>query len=188
MIAREPLDIVAPHERLERYLPLDRRAAGRFIDDWEHLVRGVLVRLRVREQDEVLSRVFQRALRALPSFRGESRLSTWLYRIAWREGLRQAAKERREDGRTAPLEIVIGRPDGAEDQLRTLERQETALRVRAALARLGDRDREVLALRYLEDLSVAEVAERLGISATAAKVRSHRALTRLRVVLEGDHD
>ncbi len=177
-----------PHERVDRYLPLDRRRAARFIDDWEDLVAGVLARLRVREQDEVMSRVFQRALKALPEFRGESRLSTWLYRIAWREGLRQAEKERREDGRTAPLEIAVRTPDGAEDQLSTLERKETADRVRAALHRLSDRDREVLALRYLEELPVAEVAERLNISATAAKVRSHRALTRLRLVLENDHD
>ena len=177
-----------PHERVDRYLPLDRRRAARFIDDWEDLVAGVLARLRVREQDEVMSRVFQRAFKALPEFRGESRLSTWLYRITWREGLRQVEKERREDDRRAPLEIAASRPDGAEDQLRTLERRETAGGVRAALARLNDRDREVLALRYLEELPVAEVAERLNISDTAAKVRSHRALTRLRLVLEDDHD
>ena len=176
------------HERVDRYLPLDRRRAARFIDDWEDLVTGVLARLRVREQDDVMSRVFQRALKALPEFRGDSHLSTWLYQIAWREGLRQVAKEKREDGRTAPLEIAVRQPDGAEDQLRTLERRETAERVRAALEGLSDRDREVLALRYLEELPVAEVAERLNISATAAKVRSHRALTRLRLVLEEDHE
>lgn len=177
-----------PHERIDRYLPLDRRRAARFIDDWEDLVAGVLARLRVREQDEVMSRVFQKALRGLPAFRGESRLSTWLYRIAWREGLRQSEKERREDGRKAPLEIAVRKPDGAEDQLRTLERKETAARVQAAIGRLGSRDREVLALRYLEELPVAQVAERLGISGTAAKVRSHRALTRLRIILEEDHE
>lgn len=175
-----------PHERVDRYLPLDRRRAARFIDDWEDLVAGVLARLRVREQDEVMSRVFQRALRALPEFRGDSRLSTWLYRIAWREGMRQVEKERREDGRKAPVDVAVRTPDGADDQLRTLERQETADRVRAALQRLSDRDREVLALRYLEELPVAEVADRLAISATAAKVRSHRALTRLRLILEED--
>ena len=131
---------------------------------------------------------FLKAYRALPGFRGDSAFYTWLYRIAWREGLRQEERERRDDGRRAPLEIVVARPDGAEDQLRTLERRETAARVRTALWRLADRDREVLALRYLDELSVAEVAERLAISATAAKVRCHRALTRLRLILEDEHE
>ncbi len=171
-------------ESVARYLPLDRRSAARFLDDWEPLVAGVLARMRVRETDEVLSRVFQKALRALPEFRGQSRLSTWLYRIAWREGLRQVAVERKHDERTAPLEIAIQATDSAEDQLTTLERQETAATVRAALARLNDRDRDVVALRYLEELPFALVADRLGIAETAAKVRCHRAMSRLRIVLE----
>ncbi len=173
-----------PREFAQRYLPLDRRSAARFVDEWESLVLGVLRRLRVEDTGGVMSRVFQKALRALPAFRGESKLSTWLYRIAWREGLRQAEREKRDRERNAPLEIIVGRPNGAEDQLRTLERQETADGVRAALELLGDRDREILALRFLEELPFAVIADRLDISFTAAKVRSHRALSRLRIVLE----
>lgn len=175
-----------PREFARRYLPLDRRSATRFVDDWESLVLGVLRRLRVEDTGDTASRVFLKALRALPDFRGESKLSTWLYRIAWREGLRQAQREKKQREREAPLEIVVERPDGAEDQLRTLERKETAANVRASLERLGPRDREILALRYLEELPFAVIADRLGISVTAAKVRSHRALTRLRIVLEED--
>ncbi len=173
-------------ESATRYLPLDRRSAGRFLDDWEPLVSGVLTRMRVREPEEALSRVFHKALRGLPEFRGESRLSTWLYRIAWREGLRQVNRERKQNEREVPLEVVVHRPDGAEDQLRTLERQETAVGVRAALAGLNQRDREVVALRFLEELPFAQVADRLAISESAAKVRCHRALTRLRIMLEAD--
>ncbi len=177
-----------PRDSASRYLPLDRRSATRFLQDFEPLATSVLARLRVRETDAVLSRIFQRALRALPEFRGDSRLSTWVYRIAWREGLRQAERERRQDEREAPLEIAVHCPDAAEDQLRTLERRETAATVRAALERLGPRDREILALRFLEEQPFAVIAERLDISESAAKVRSHRALTRLRLVLEDDHE
>ena len=174
-------------ETAARYLPLDRRSAARFLADWEPLVAGVLARMRVREPEEALSRVFHKALRGLPEFRGESRISTWLYRIAWREGMRQVTREQKRDEREAPLEVVVNRPDGGEDQLRTLERQETATTVRQALEKLSQWDREVLALRYLEELPFALVAERLNISESAAKVRSHRALTRIRIVLEDEH-
>jgi RNA polymerase sigma-70 factor (ECF subfamily) len=177
-----------PRESSARYLPLDRRSAARFLDDYEPLVTGVLARMRVREPDEAMSRIFQKALKALPNFRGESRLSTWLYRIAWREGLSQIQRQARQDQREAPLEAALDRMDSAEDQLQTLERLETAASVRAALGRLPVRDREVLALRFLEELPFAQVGERLDISESAAKVRSHRALTRLRLVLEDCHE
>jgi RNA polymerase sigma-70 factor (ECF subfamily) len=65
-----------------------------------------------------------------------------------------------------------------------LQRQECRERVRAALEALPDRDREVLVLRYLEDLSTAEAASVLGIGEGAVKMRVVRALQRLREVLE----
>jgi RNA polymerase sigma-70 factor (ECF subfamily) len=64
-------------------------------------------------------------------------------------------------------------------------RQEQRERVRQALGRLSERDREVLVLRNLEQLSVADTAEVLGISAGAVKVRHLRALERLRALLAG---
>ncbi len=62
-------------------------------------------------------------------------------------------------------------------------RQEQRERVRQALGRLPERDREVLVLRNLEQLSVADTAEVLGISAGAVKLRHLRALERLRALL-----
>ena len=61
-----------------------------------------------------------------------------------------------------------------------LRRQERRDRVRSALAALPDRDREVLVLRYLEDLSTADTAAVLGVGEGAVKMRLVRALQRLR--------
>src|SRR5262249_52353324 len=62
-------------------------------------------------------------------------------------------------------------------------REELRLRVQQALLQLGRRDREILVLRYLEQLSTAECAAVLGISEGAVKVRPLRALQRMRAVL-----
>ena len=180
-----PAPALELREQPESYLPLDRERAARFLEDWEGYVRAQLRRMRV-EEDEVLYRVFDRALAALPRFRGESRLSTWLYRIAWREGLRQLEKQGRWKDREAPLEAAATRPSEQDDPERVLERLESAERVREALGRLDPRDREVLALRYLEELKLAEVAERLDIPLGTAKVRVHRALARMRKELDED--
>jgi RNA polymerase sigma-70 factor (ECF subfamily) len=61
-------------------------------------------------------------------------------------------------------------------------------RVRQALGQLSERDREVLVLRNLEQLSVADTAEVLGISAGAVKVRHLRALERLRALINGNDE
>jgi RNA polymerase sigma-70 factor (ECF subfamily) len=66
-----------------------------------------------------------------------------------------------------------------------LLRQEARQRVRAALEQLSERDREVLELRHLEGLSVAETAAALGVAPGTVKTRHLRALTRLRRLLEG---
>jgi RNA polymerase sigma-70 factor (ECF subfamily) len=65
-----------------------------------------------------------------------------------------------------------------------LRREERRARVRAALGRLPERDREVLVLRHLEQLATAEAAEVLGVSEGAVKVRVVRALQRLRDLLD----
>jgi hypothetical protein len=65
-------------------------------------------------------------------------------------------------------------------------REERCQRVRAILARMSAQDREILVLRYLNQLSIAEVAENLGISVGAVKSRHMRALLRLRSLLDED--
>jgi RNA polymerase sigma-70 factor (ECF subfamily) len=72
---------------------------------------------------------------------------------------------------------------------RQMVRDEQRERVRTALAALSDRDREVLVLRHLEQLSTAEVAAVLGITPGAVMTRHTRALDRLRVLLgTGEED
>jgi RNA polymerase sigma-70 factor (ECF subfamily) len=62
-------------------------------------------------------------------------------------------------------------------------REELRDRLRTALAKLAERDREVLVLRYLEQLPTADIAAVLGISPGAVRVRHTRALTRLHALL-----
>ncbi|HET6880281.1 MAG TPA: sigma-70 family RNA polymerase sigma factor [Pirellulales bacterium] len=74
--------------------------------------------------------------------------------------------------------------DVAGDPRAGMVRDELRTRVRAALDRLSPDEREVLVLRHLEDLSVAETAGALGIKESAVKMRALRALQKLREVLE----
>ncbi len=179
---------IEPREQINRYLPLTPERAERFVEEWEGFVLSCVHRMRIIDAEDVLYRVFYRALNALPDFRGDSKISTWLYRISWREGLRYIWKQNRTAQREAPILEADDQPDPGESVLEVLERRETAEQVRWALSKLPAKDREILALRYLEELKTTELAQRLDIPTGTVKARIHRALARLKVLLERNHD
>ena len=124
----------------------------------------------------------------------------WLRQLAWdrlvKEHRAHLSRARRDVRREEPG--VLGLPDESVAELaqrlassasspsRHALRVELQRRVRAALALLGEADREVLVLRYLEQLPAAEVGGVLGVSEAAAKKRALRALQRLRESLRGE--
>ncbi|HWE36423.1 MAG TPA: sigma-70 family RNA polymerase sigma factor [Isosphaeraceae bacterium] len=161
---------------------LDRRIAARV--DASDIVQESLIDAH-KELPEYLRR------RPLPFL-------AWLRQIA-RERLAKSRRfhllaQRRCVAREGPLPAADASATGLVDRLADsltspsgrLERDERRARVRAALERLGPRDREVLVLRSLRQASASEVAATLGITERAAKARHCRALERLRVLLEGD--
>jgi RNA polymerase sigma-70 factor (ECF subfamily) len=144
--------------------------------------------MRIADEEDVLYRVFFRALDALPSFRSDSKISTWLYRITYREGLRHIQKQKSTTQKEVSINEANDQPDPGESALEVLERRETAERVQWALSKLPVRDRETLAMRYMEELKATEMALRLDIPLGTVKARIHRALARLKALLEKNHD
>jgi RNA polymerase sigma-70 factor (ECF subfamily) len=122
----------------------------------------------------------------------------WLRQLAWDRLVKahraHLARARRDVRREEPG--VLGLPDESVAELaqrlatsasspsRHALRVEVQGRVRAALALLGAADREVLVLRYLEQLPLRDVAAVLGVGESAVKMRHFRALERLRALLE----
>lgn len=153
---------------------------------WELLVaqhHGRITRLVHRllgwsdEAADVVQDVFVTACTQLHRFRGESRIETWLYRIAVRACRRHANRWWRRRVRTSlpDLEGAPPTPD-IEDRERTAE-------VRAALQKLPAASREALVLHYIEELPIDEVAAILGISRGAVDVRLSRGRNQLQALL-----
>lgn len=174
-------------EQIERYLPLNPKRAEGFVNEWQGFVLSCIRRMRVADEEDVLYRVFYRALNALPNFRSDSKISTWLYRITWREGLRSIQKQKAHSQKEAAIVDADDQLDPGESALEVLERWETADFVQRALSKLPVIDREILALRYLEELKITELSQQLNIPVGTAKARIHRALARLKVLLEKNH-
>jgi RNA polymerase sigma-70 factor (ECF subfamily) len=125
----------------------------------------------------------------------------WLRQIAWDKLVelhRFHFRQKRSIAREQPIEIRLSDQSVSELANRLiaiqstpsaqLARAESAERLRRALARLPDADREILTLRHLEQLDTAETAAVLGISQPASKSRHFRAMQRLLDYLDEDEE
>ncbi len=138
------------------------------------------------DAEEATQDAFVKAHRALGRFRAGAPLRPWLLTIAANE----ARNRRRAAGRREHLALrAAGERLAAAPSTESLALDaDRDAGLRAAIARLGDADREVLWLRYFAELSEAEVAAALGCRHGTVKSRTSRALARLRRELEADDD
>jgi len=142
------------------------------------------------DAEDVAQEAFLKAFRNLKSFRGEARFGTWLISITLNE-----ARGRIRRKKILKLESLDEPPDGQghispamlrdwkEIPSEALERQEVRLMLQEAVSSLPPIYRETFVLRDIEQLSVAETAEVLHITAVSVKVRLHRARMMLQKTL-----
>lgn len=130
--------------------------------------------------DDAVQETFVDVMRGINGFRGEARLTTWLYRIAVRASTRIAARSKRA-GEVLPDDLV---GDGAGPD-ETAEQRDGAARILRAIAALPAHQRAVVALSALEDLPAREIAVVLGIPEGTVHSRLSGARRRLRERLSG---
>jgi RNA polymerase sigma-70 factor (ECF subfamily) len=142
------------------------------------------------EAEDAAQEAFLKAFRNLSKFRAESKFSTWLISIALNEArskLRQKKAMKTESLDTGPEEDRHVSPailrDWREVPSEALERKEVRQMIQLAVADLPEIYREIFLLRDVEELSVNESAEALGISVASVKVRLHRARMMLQKTL-----
>jgi RNA polymerase sigma-70 factor (ECF subfamily) len=170
---------------VRRMLVNDRIAFREFFDlQFPRLYRFAHRRLggRVEVTEDVVQAVLVRAIEKLEDFRGDSTLLTWLcamcrHEIAdWnRAQRRRGAREipgKSEDARLTAESCAATDLESPED---AVFREEESQRVRSVLDRLPEHYGEVLEWKYIEDLPVKEIAERLGTSPKAAESTLTRA-------------
>ena len=128
---------------------------------------------------DVSQEAFVRAWRALPNFRGDAKFSTWLHRITVNVAWTQRRKQRRH--RADPIDESFVEP--AAETISPERAAESAAvqgRLRQALNELPIPTRTVVVLKDVYGWTHGEIADHLGISITAAKVRLHRGRKQLR--------
>ncbi|MCH7584894.1 MAG: RNA polymerase sigma factor [Acidobacteria bacterium] len=133
---------------------------------------------------DVAQEALIRAWRAMPRFRGEAALGTWLHRITVNTAWTMRKRAARFETQQLDESVFDGAIDHATGPEKAGEMIEVRAGLRAAIEQLSPGQRAVLVLRDVYGWSHAEVARELGITHTTAKVRLHRARKRVRVLLE----
>ncbi|EMG37455.1 RNA polymerase sigma factor, sigma-70 family [Desulfocurvibacter africanus PCS] len=139
------------------------------------------------EAEDLAQNVFVKVGDGLKDFRGEAKLSTWIYRIATNlaidriRGLKARQMCQLPNHAEASEDDHLEKTPSVEQQLIRKEMNDC---IRELIDRLPESYRVVLALSDLEGFSNAEIAEILGISLDAAKIRLHRARAKLKAEME----
>jgi RNA polymerase sigma-70 factor (ECF subfamily) len=155
---------------------------------WQEYHHRIVRYLRIRARDQaedIASETWITVARSLHRFRGDDeQFRAWLFTIAQRrliDALRRAARRPVIAAGSVESDVVVSMDD--EPEARSLVADELA-QAEALLRQLPDQQRDVIALRVLADLGVADVAEILGLSSSNVRVIQHRGLQRLRAMLE----
>ena len=135
------------------------------------------------DASDLSQEVFLRAYRGLKSFRSQSSVKTWLYRIGVNVCLSRLATKRAE---TEPIDERQFADSLAESASDALLKDERAARVRAAVATLPEKQRAVLVLRVYHEMSHQEIADIVGTTVGAVKANVFHALQNLRKRLGSD--
>lgn len=128
------------------------------------------------DADDILQNTFIKAWTGIDGYRGEARLSTWLFRIASNETLNFLSRRRQmlsldEEGVSSVAATLQGDPyfDG----------DETALQLQQAIASLPDKQRQVFNLKYFDEMRYEDMSSMLGTSVGALKASYHHAVKKI---------
>ena len=161
----------------------DRDAFGALVEQYRDNVYRLAYRMcgNAYDADEAAQEAFVAAWRALPNFRGDAKFSTWLYRLTTNAAIDVMRREKRHQ--TVGDGEMIDLADDADSPQETVERTEQQEAVQEALATLSEEYREVLLLRYMEEMDYAEIAEVLQLPSGTVKSRINRAKAALKTAL-----
>lgn len=129
------------------------------------------------DANDLLQNTFMKAWQNLENFRGEAKLSTWLYKIAINESISHLERERRR--------LTLSLDDEQSHLAHTIEADEhidgdaLAQRLRRAVATLPEKQRLVFNMKYYDDMKYEDISEILGTSVGALKASYHVAIKKI---------
>jgi RNA polymerase sigma-70 factor (ECF subfamily) len=175
------------NEIISRVLKGEQNAYAELVNRYQAYVFTLVLRMIKGREDaeEVAQDVFIKAYRSLADFRGESKFSTWLYTIANTTSI-TFLRKKKLDVHSLDNEKVFEIADSKDSGLRAnlVEQKSRVNMVNQAIALLNPDDAEIITLFYKAEQNLEEISRILRLEINTAKVRLHRARTRLKEKME----
>ena len=136
------------------------------------------------EAEEIAQDVFIKVYRSLHKFKGESKLSTWIYKVTYYACLDQLKKTKKYEREVAINEFNANQLEIIDNALGHLIAEERRQLVKRCIDRLSSENAYLITLFYFEELSLDEIAEVIGAKANAVKVKLFRARQKLAEIIK----
>ncbi|MFS4494074.1 RNA polymerase sigma factor [Maribacter sp. 2308TA10-17] len=171
---------------IDKVINGDTRAFSVLVERYKHMVFTLAAKIlkNHQEAEEVAQDVFVKMYSALTAFKGDSKFSTWLYKIAYYRSLDYLKKQKRSLNTSSidsDTEFHLASTENALDNLEANERKQS---IKNAIDELPEDDAVVITLHYFEELSLKEIADIMNLEANTVKVRLFRSRKRLAQLLK----
>jgi RNA polymerase sigma-70 factor (ECF subfamily) len=173
------------HYYIEETLRGNNRAYEVLIDRYKSMVFTLAMRITRNREDaeEIAQDTFLKAFKSMATFKGESKFSTWVYKIAYYGSLDYQKKKHRKVENDAVDISVVHNVSSLENILEDIDKKEREMVLKEAIQKLSAKDSMIVTLYYFEELTIKELAEITGISPEVLKVRLFRSRRQLANIL-----
>lgn len=171
---------------IDQILNGDANAFAILVDRYKNLVFTLTLRLlKNREEAEEASQdTFMKVYKSLPSFKGESKFSTYIYRVAYNTCLDRIKRNKKHLNDVPIDEFTADQVVTIDNALNALTESEYQKSIKDGIAMLPEMDGFLLTLYYFEDLSLDEMATVVNLEANTIKVRLYRSRKKLMTIFK----
>ncbi len=171
---------------IHQILQGDTKAFAVLVDRYKDLVFTLALQmLKNREEAEEVSQdTFIKVFKKLKNFKGDSKFSTWIYRIGYNTCLDRIKSNKRKQNTVAINEFTAHEVKTLDNALSIMEAQESKQTIQDCLQMLPADDCALLTLYYFEELSLEEIGKVIGVKANNVKVKLFRSRKKLTTILQ----
>lgn len=164
----------------------DTNSFAILVDNYKDMVFSLALKImRNREEAEEVSQdTFIKAFRSLHSFKGDSKFSTWLYKITYNNCMDRTKRISRSYNAQTIDTVVENKIESSESILDSIERKERAKLIEQCLEELPEEERLILWMFYYQELSLKEIIDVTSYTQANLKVKLHRARKKLLKIVQ----
>ena len=174
------------NQLITRILDGDHHAYGQLVNRYKDLVFTLALRmLKHREEaEEVAQDAFIKVYRSLDKFKGDSKFSTWIYKVTYNTCLDNIKKNKKHLNNVPIDDFTFNKLETIDNALEGMIKAEKTAVIKQSINMLPSEDSYILTLYYFEELSLEEMTKIIDASSNTIKVKLFRARKKLAVILE----